>query len=62
MTRRFALSVSNATHVHHAMAALEALADFVFRQVTADEHQPAGALLAVLPGPLMVAVRIMCTP
>src|SRR5262245_30631985 len=36
--------------------ALEPLPDFLLRQVTADEHHPAVAFFAVLPGPLMVAV------
>ena len=36
---------------------LETLADFLFRQLAADEHELAVALLAVLPGPLVVAVQ-----
>ncbi len=36
---------------------LKTLADFVFRQIAADEHELAVARLAVLPGALVVAVE-----
>src|SRR6185312_14946565 len=38
-------------------AALKPLADFVFRQIAADEDDAADALLAPLPGTLMVAIQ-----
>src|SRR5688572_6325634 len=55
-TVRFELTAHHASNrLRHAPR--EALGDRIHRQIAADEHHPAVALLAVLPRTLVVAVE-----
>src|SRR4051812_27290041 len=59
LLRSMTEGVSAGTSVIAALrdAAFKTLADFFFRQVAADEHEAAVALLAFLPGALVIAVE-----